>query len=79
MSNVLARDAKITECYFCIKTDFLPKYLQNSDFRPCVSCFNTWGKFKAQIQKVLSFITKNLFSYFFEISVFGLELVTMSS
>ena len=23
------------------KPDFLPKFLQNSDFGPCVTCFNT--------------------------------------
>ena len=36
------------------------------------------GKFKAQIQKILSFIKKYLFLCFFEMSAFGVELMTVS-
>ena len=47
MSCNLAKDAKVTNVSFASKPYFLPKYLQNSDFRPCVTCFNTRRKFKA--------------------------------
>ena len=40
MSYLLASDAKVTTCYFWIKPDFLLKFLQNSNFSPCVTCFN---------------------------------------
>ena len=41
MSYLLARDVKVTNVTFASKPDFLTKFLQNSDFRPCVTCFNT--------------------------------------
>ena len=41
MSYLLARDVKVTNVTFASKPDFLTKFLQNSDFRPCVKCFNT--------------------------------------
>ena len=41
MSCHLPRDAKATNISFASKPYFLPKFLQNSDFRPCIICFNT--------------------------------------
>ena len=41
MSHLLAGDAKVTKRYFALKPDVLPKFLKNSYFRPCITCFNT--------------------------------------
>ena len=41
MSCHLARDAKVTYVSFASKPDLLPKFLQNSDFRSYIACFNT--------------------------------------
>ena len=41
MSCHLARNAKVKNNSFVSKPDFLPKFLQDSDFGLCVTCFNT--------------------------------------
>ena len=63
---------------FASKPDFLTKFLQNFDFRPCITCFNTNEENLKPKYKRLSFIKENLFSFFFEMSAFGVELMTVS-
>ena len=72
MSYLLAMDAKVTKC-FCLITwlffgqpDFLPKFLQNSDFRPCATYFTTQKeKLKPKIKEFESYSEKSIFMFFF--------------
>ena len=72
MSYLLAMDAKVTKC-FCLITwlffgqpDFLPKFLQNSDFRPCATYFTSQEeKLKPKYKRVWKLFRKIYFHVFF--------------
>ena len=76
---LLASNAKGTKCYFCIKTCLKTKCLQNSDFRPCLTWFNTHEEnLKPKYKRFWVLLRKIHFHAFFEMSAFGVELMTVN-
>ena len=87
MSYLLAMDAKVTKCFCLIiwlffgQPDFLPKFLQNSDFRPCATYFTTQEeKLKPKYKRVWKLFRKIYFHvfFFFEMPAFGVKLMSVS-
>ena len=48
---------------------FLPKFLQNYDFRPCIPCFNTHENLKPKYKRFLALLRKTYFHSFLNISI----------
>ena len=71
MFYLLARDAKVTKCNAkVIKTWLLPKFLQNSDFRPCVTWFYTNEEtLKPKYKRFWVLLRKIFFMLFLNVSI----------
>ena len=60
---------KLPNVTFASKPDYLPKFLQNSDFRPCVTCFNTQENLKPKYKRFLVLLRQTYFHVFLNASI----------
>ena len=60
---------KLPNVTFASKPDYLPKFLQNSDFRPCVTCFNTQENLKPKYKIFLVLLRQTYFHVFLNASI----------
>ena len=63
---------------FASKPDFLLKYFENSDFRPCIKCFNTHEEDLKPKETRFWVLFRKIYFYENVFSAFGVELMTVS-